>query len=121
MNIVNIIKNRIYGRACRNSRNESQDLFLYRELRRAENNLHVAREGLSSALALHATCTHDGGIASACPGDAAGHGIERLKNDVTRCEAEYQHAQMNVRSYFYLLPCSGRLCENDAPAGHPAQ
>ena len=46
--------------------------------------------------------------------------INFLKEDIERLETEYQCAQMNVRTYFYLNPCSDGLPEAKAAAGQPA-
>lgn len=43
------------------------------------------------------------------------------KSDINRLETEYQQAQMNVRTYFYLETCPGRLPEGGVTAGQPAQ
>jgi chromosome segregation ATPase len=40
-----------------------------------------------------------------------------LKEDIGRLETEYQRAQTNVRTYFYLHPCSDGLPETQAAAG----
>jgi hypothetical protein len=47
--------------------------------------------------------------------------IALLKSDIHRLETEYQQVQMNVRTYFYLETCSGRLPEGGVTAGQPAQ
>lgn len=46
--------------------------------------------------------------------------IAFLKSDINRLEAEYQQVQMNVRTYFYLETCPGRLPEG-VTAGQPAR
>ena len=43
--------------------------------------------------------------------------INSLKEDIERLETEYQCAQMNVRTYFYLHPCPDGLPEPQAAAG----
>ena len=47
--------------------------------------------------------------------------IAFLKSDIHRLETEYQQVQMNVRTYFYLETCPGRLPEGGVTAGQPAQ
>jgi DNA repair exonuclease SbcCD ATPase subunit len=47
--------------------------------------------------------------------------IAFLKSDINRLETEYQQVQMNVRTYFYLETCPGRLPEAGVTAGQPAQ
>jgi len=47
--------------------------------------------------------------------------IAFLKSDINRLETEYQQVQMNVRTYFYLETCPGRLPEGGVTAGQPAQ
>jgi chromosome segregation ATPase len=45
--------------------------------------------------------------------------ITSLKEDIKRLETDYQCAQINVRTYFYLHPCSDGLPEAQAAAGQP--
>ena len=47
--------------------------------------------------------------------------IAVLKSDISRLENEYQQVQMNVRTYFYLEACTGRLPEGGVTAGQSAQ
>jgi chromosome segregation ATPase len=42
-----------------------------------------------------------------------------MKDDIGRLETDYQRAQMNVRTYFYLHPCSDGLPKAQAAAGQP--
>jgi len=135
MNLADFIKNRLCMRARAKNDPEAQDLFLYRQLRRSENRLHEIRECLNMKLAAYkaaeATCEYTG-QGQGCDASELGPGtddsrpcldalrleIARLESEAARCEAEYQLAQMNVRTYFYLETCPGRMQEHEAAAGH---
>jgi len=108
------------------------DLMLYRQLRRAESKLHETRECLQRKLALQHTipdecppCMQDADDAnyprSAGRQEQFQQEIELLQREVAQREADYEHAQMSVRAYFYLEAYPGRLPESELTAGHPAQ
>jgi hypothetical protein len=156
MKIVQFIRDKMCTREYNRSASDAQDLVFYRQLRRAENKLHEAREGLNgmmelqeSAVAEHVCLTQgcDGPEQQlAAAGDNArsvdsmqepqqgesqrkdlDHQLDELqknvvflKNDIPRLEAEYQQAQMNVRTHFYLEICPGSLMDGDVTAGQSA-
>ena len=122
MNIVQSIRNRM--RSSSRAVADEQDLVLYRQLRSAENKLHDTRvllgrmqEARRKALAEDVPARQD----SACQLEELQKEIASVENDVSRLEAEYQHAQMNVRAYFYLGTSVGPRPEAGLMAAQSAQ
>jgi len=107
MDVAGFIKNKIRAYRPVRRTDDAPGLVLYRQLRRAENELVEARECLNRKIAAQQDML---------PSD-----IDRLRRDVAQLEEEYQSAQMNVRAYFYQEICPVSRPHGELTAGHPAQ
>lgn len=125
MNVKGYIKSKLCPGTRMHSGSDTQDLFLYRQLRLSENRLHETRECLNSTLEVYnraaSACDHSERSA----GDGSRHCLDdlrreiaRLEDDAARCEVEYQLAQKNVRTYFYLETSPGRTQERGTAPGN---
>lgn len=131
MKIVQCIRNRMRMRVNNRSVLDEQDLVLYRQLRDTENKLHEARgllarmqESRRNAIAECARTTRSGDGLDQQDGarqlEEFKKKIAFVESDVNRLESEYQHAQMNVRTYFYLETSPSHLSEAEVVSGQPA-
>jgi len=118
MKAVQYIRSRIRTLARQKDTSAEQDLVLYRQLRQAENKIYASRDLLDSIVESHRKAV--AAKESAQQVQELQNKIHSLEKDIGRLETEYQCAQMNVRTYFYLQPCSDRLPEAEAAAGQPA-
>ncbi len=127
MKIVQSILNRMRMRAHSRNVASEQELVLYRHLRCSENKLHDARvlharmlESQRKAVAGYVRITQAGDDLdqqdSARQMEELQKEIASAESDVNRLEIEYQHAQMNVRTYFYLETSPGSSSEGGVMA-----